>query len=146
MSANVADEDRNEDLIRYLYSLAEASSKDAQEFASLFKDDGYFYHIADGARYCGSEVGIPVERYCAAFPDIHRELCSFYFDDNVVVVELALSGTHKGDLVLGTVKIPATGRRINAPCCDVIHIKDGKITSLHSYLPFTVILAQLTSD
>ena len=39
-----------------------------------------------------------MDNYVAAFPDMHRELYSMYFNDDVVVVELALNGTHKGDL------------------------------------------------
>jgi predicted ester cyclase len=88
---------------------------------------------------------MPVDIYAAAFPDIHRELESFYFDDNVVVVELSLNGTHNGDLATAKGTIPATGKRIHAaaPCCDVFHITNGKITSFHRYLAVTIILGQL---
>jgi Quercetinase C-terminal cupin domain len=93
-------QDRNEQLIRRLYHLAEAASKDTQQFVSLFADGGYFYDVSGGKKYYGSDIGLTVDVYAAAFPDMHRELDSFYFDDNVVIVELSLNGTHKGDLAL----------------------------------------------
>jgi predicted ester cyclase len=89
------------------------------------------------------DIGLTVDAYAAAFPDMHRELDSFYFDDNVVVVELSLNGTHKGDPVTPTGTIPASGKEIHAPGCDVFDIENGKATSFHCYLATTIILAQL---
>jgi hypothetical protein len=43
MSVKTTEQDRNEQLIRRLYHLAEATSKDTQQFVSLFADGGYFY-------------------------------------------------------------------------------------------------------
>jgi steroid delta-isomerase-like uncharacterized protein len=143
MSIKAKDQDRNEQLIRRLYYLAEATSKDTPQFVSLFADRGYFYDVSAGKKYYGADIGLPVDIYSAAFPDMHRELDSFYFDDNVVVVELSLNGTHNGDLATPTGKIPATGKVIHAPCCDIFHIENGKVTSFHCYLAVTIILAQL---
>lgn len=143
MSERTPAQDRNEKLIRRLYYLAEAASKDTQQFVSLFADGGYFYDVSGGKKYYGADIGLTVDVYAAAFPDMHRELDRFYFYDNVVVVELSLNGTHKGDLALPTGAVPATGKEIHAPCCDVFHIENGKVTSFHCYLAATVILAQL---
>src|ERR1700722_7809224 len=143
MSVKTPEQDRNEELIRRLYYLAEATSKDTQKFVSLFADGGYFYNVADGSKYYGSRIGLTVDVYATAFPDIHRELDSFYFDDNVVVVELSLNGTHSGDLVTSTGNIPATGKKIHAPCCDVFHVENGKVTSFHCYVAVPVLLGQL---
>jgi ketosteroid isomerase-like protein len=134
MSAKVAEVDRNENLVRRLYSLADAAAKDTSRYASLFADGGYFYDAADGAKYYGVDIGKVVRDYSLAFPDLRRDIHSFYFDHNVVVVELSLIGTHRHDLVMGARTVSATGRQINAPCCDVFHIRRGKVTSLHSYL------------
>jgi ketosteroid isomerase-like protein len=143
MSVKATQQDLNEQLVRRLYHLAEAASKDTSQFVSLFADGGYFYNVATGEKYHGSDIGLTVDIYATAFPDIHRELGSFYFDDNVVIVELSLNGTHKGDLVTAKGTIPPTGREIHAPCCDVFHIENGKVTSFHCYLAVTIILAQL---
>jgi steroid delta-isomerase-like uncharacterized protein len=143
MSLKATQQDRNEQLVRRLYHLAEAASKDTPQFVSLFAKEGYFYNVATGEKFYGSDIGLTVDVYATAFPDIHRELESFYFDDNVVIVELSLNGTHKGDLVTAAGTIPASGKEIHAPCCDVFHIENGKVTSFHCYLAVTIILKQL---
>jgi len=143
MNAKTSDQDRNEQLIRRLYHLAEATSKDTKTFVSLFADGGYFYDVAGGKKYYGSDIGLTVDIYAAAFPDMHRELYDFYFYDNVVVVELSLNGTHKGDLAMPGGTIPPTGKDIHAPCCDVFHLVDGKVTSFHCYVAVPILLAQL---
>jgi hypothetical protein len=60
-----------------------------------------------------------------------------------VVVELALQGTHKGPLELPIGVIPPTGRKMNAPCCDVFQMTNGKITSFNCDPSGTVVLTQL---
>jgi ketosteroid isomerase-like protein len=143
MSVKTPEQDRNEQLIRKLYSFAEAASKDTPQFVSIFADGGYFYDVSAGKKYYGADIGVTVDIYAAAFPDIHRKLDGFYFDGNVVVVELSLNGTHRGDLVLPAGTIPATGKEMHAPCCDVFHIENGKITSFHCYVAVPILLQQL---
>jgi ketosteroid isomerase-like protein len=143
MTAKMPDQERNEQLIRRLYHLAEATSKDTPQFVSLFAEGGYFYDVAGGKKYYGADIGLTVDIYAAAFPDMHRELYSFYFYDNVVIVELSLNGTHRGDLAMPAGTIPPTGKEIHAPCCDVFHIVDGKVTSFHCYVAVPILLAQI---
>lgn len=135
--------DRNEQVIRRLYGLADAAPRDTSRFVAMFAEGGYFYDVGAGRKYYGKDIGLTVAAYAAAFPDLHRELDSFFFDDNVVVVELSLNGTHKGDLVIPEGRIPPTGRQIHAPCCDIVHIDAGKIASFHCYVAIPVLLAQL---
>jgi ketosteroid isomerase-like protein len=143
MSAKTAQQDRNEQLIRQLYRLAEGTSKDTPKFVSMFADGGYFYDVAGGKKYYSADIGLTVDVYAAAFPDMHRQLDKFYFYDNVVIVELSLNGTNKGDLALPAGTIPATGKEMHAPCCDVFHIENGKIASFHCYVAVPIMLAQL---
>ncbi len=143
MSDKTPEHARNEKLIRQLYHLAEATSKNTQEFVSLFAEGGYFYDVAGGKKYYGQEIGLTVDVYAAAFPDMHRELYDLYFYDNVVIVELSLNGTHRGDLALPAGTIPATGKEIHVPCCDVFHVEGGKVTSFHCYVAVPILLAQL---
>ena len=60
-----------------------------------------------------------------------------------VIVELALQGTHDGPLWLPQGILPPTGNRMNAPCCDVFKLKDGRIHLFDCYPSGTVILGQL---
>jgi hypothetical protein len=80
-----------------------------------------------GATYRGRTLADPVRNYGTAFSNMHRELHRIYVDGNVVVVQLALQGTHDGPLQLPFGELPATGKQMNAPCCDVFELEDGKI-------------------
>jgi hypothetical protein len=138
-----AEEQRNAAVIRELYASAEAAAKDTPKFVSLFAEGGYFYDVGAGKKYYGKDVDYVVDVYASAFPDMHRELYSMYFDDDVVVVELSLNGTHKGDLVIPEGVIPPTNQEMHAPCCDVFHLKDGKVVSFHCYVAVPILLGQL---
>src|SRR5579863_5047457 len=101
-----SEEQTNDKLIHELYSSAEAAAKDTSKFVSLFAEGGYFYDVAAGKKYYGKDIGLTVDIYASAFPDMHREVYSMYFNDDVVVVELSLNGTHKGNLPMPEGYIP----------------------------------------
>lgn len=143
MNAKTAEETRNEEVIRSVYLLAEGNSKDTSKFVSQFTDDGYFYDVSAGKKYFGPEIGVTVDVYAAAFPDMHRELYAMRSFGDHVLVELSLNGTHKGDLVIPAGTIPATGKTMHAPCCDVFRLKDGKVFSFHCYVAVPILLEQL---
>jgi hypothetical protein len=143
MKATSSSNSKNEKVIRDLYHNAEV--RDIKAFVSLFTADGYFWDVSAGVKYYGNDIGNTVEIYAKAFPDMHRELLEFYVkdDENVVVVELTLNGTHKGPLALPAGSIPATNKVINAPCCDVFHLENGKVKTFHCYTAATILLGQL---
>jgi ketosteroid isomerase-like protein len=143
MNGNKPEEARNEQVIRDLYSLAEGNARDTSRFVSCFTDDGYFYDVSAGKKYFGREIGLTVDVYATAFPDMHRELYSLRSFGDHVLVELSLNGTHKGDLVIPAGTIPPTGKQMHAPCCDVFRLKDGKVFSFHCYVAVPILLEQL---
>ena len=125
----------NEQVVREVYEAAEAENLDLDKFASLFAEDGYFLDMASGQKWTGEQVRHPVQGLASTFPDFHRELLRFHSTaDNVVIVELMLQGTHKGDLVSpdGSI-LPATGNKFDVPCCDVFFLKDGRVEAFHCY-------------
>jgi predicted ester cyclase len=136
-------ETANEQTIRKLYSLANSATKDTAGFVAMFAEGGYFYDVGAGKKYYGNDIGITVDNYATAFPDMYREFIQLYTTDDVVVVELTLNGTHKGDLDLPKGTIPPTGRQMHTPCCDVFHLKDAKISSFHCYVAVPILLEQL---
>ena len=131
----------NQEIIRNLYRVAEV--KDVRGFVELFTEDGYFYDVSAGQKYYGRDVGKTVDIYALAFPDMHRELYSVYTSGDRVIVELSLNGTHKGPLELPAGTIPATGKKMQTPCCDVFHLVNGKVKSFHCYTAATILLGQL---
>ena len=131
----------NEQIVRDAYQIAE--DYDLPRWIAAFTDDGTFTDESIGVVFRGPDVAIQVENYKTAFPDMHRELYNIYTSGNVVVVQLALQGTHKGPLKLPSGTIPPTGNRMDAPCCDVFELIDGKIKRFDCYPSGTVILGQL---
>jgi steroid delta-isomerase-like uncharacterized protein len=131
----------NEDIIRKTYQVAE--DKDVAGFIACFTEDGTFTDESIEVVYRGPELGRTVEIYGTAFPDMHRELFRMYSTGNIVVVQLALQGTHLGPLELPRGTVPATGKRMNAPCCDVFELLNGKIKRFDCYPSGTVVLTQL---
>ena len=132
----------NEEFVRRAYEFAEV--RDIPGWIDCFNPDGVFVDESVGVTYTGhDEVGFPVENYGRAFSNMHRELYDVYVSDNVVIVELALQGTHDGTLWLPQGTLAPTGNRMDAPCCDVFRLKDGRIQLFDCYPSGTVILGQL---
>jgi predicted ester cyclase len=131
----------NENAVRNLYHLAEI--KDIDGFIGLFTEDGTFTDKSINVTYRGRGIGETVINYAKAFPDMHRELYDLYSVDNIVVVQLALQGTHKGPLKMPGGMIPPTAKKMDGPCCDVFELIDGKIKRFDCYPSGTVILTQL---
>lgn len=133
----------NEQIVRNLYQAAEV--QDSKLFASMFTPDGYFWDVSAGKKYYGEDIGLTVEIYAKAFPDMHRELLRVYVKDeeNMVMVELTLNGTQKGPLELPIGTIPPTGKTINAPCADFFYLENGKIKFFHCYTAATILFGQI---
>jgi ketosteroid isomerase-like protein len=132
----------NEQVIRRTYAVAE--KVDVKGFVDCFTPDGTFTDMSINVTYRGpAELGKTVEVYAKAFPDMHRELFRFFSVDDIVVVQLALQGTHNGPLPTPMGVVPATGKRMVAPCCDVFRLVDGKIRTFDCYPSGTVIFSQL---
>jgi ketosteroid isomerase-like protein len=131
----------NEQIIRKAYQIAE--DKDREGWLAAFTEDGTFTDQSIGVTYLGRDRAFPLENYARAFPDMHRELYHVYVSGDIVVVQLALQGTHNGPLGMAGGTLEPTGNRMDAPCCDVFELADGKIKRFDCYPSGTVILAQL---
>jgi ketosteroid isomerase-like protein len=133
----------HEKLIRKLYSYGEGQGIDPQKFVSMFSDEGYMLDMASGTKFRGKAIGDSIARLASAFPDLHRELLGIYVAENVVVVEIAIRGTHKGEMALASGTLAPTGKAIDVPCCDVYHLEGGKIISFDCYNLPSAMLQQL---
>ena len=133
----------HENFIRKLYTYAEGQGLDTQKFVSMFSDEGYMLDMASGTKFRGKAIGDSIASLASAFPDVHRELLSIYVAENVVVVETAIRGTHKGELAIGSKTIPPTGMAIDVPCVDVFRLESGKVISFNCYNLPSVMQQQL---
>jgi predicted ester cyclase len=133
----------NEKLIRELCAAAEGQGIDIEKFVSLFSRDGYMWDMASGMKFRGKAIGDSIAGLARAFPDVHRELLSIYVAENVVIVELAIRGTHKGELRLPSGTLAPTGKVIDVQSCDVYRLENGKVVFFHCYNEASVMLQQL---
>ena len=133
----------HEKFIRKAYTYVEGQGLDTQKFVSMFSDEGYMLDMASGTKFRGKAIGDSIAALARAFPDLHRELLNIYVAENVVVVEIALRGTHKGELALASGTLAPTGKAIDVPSCDVFHLESGKIISFHCYNAASVMQQQL---
>src|ERR1700687_2935454 len=109
----------HEKFIRKLYPYGECDQMDVEKFVSMFSDEGYMLDMASGTKFRGQAIGDSIAGLASAFPDVHRELFSIYVAENVVIVELAIRGTHRGELRLPSGTLAPTGKVIDVPSCDV---------------------------
>jgi ketosteroid isomerase-like protein len=132
----------NEQFVRHAYEVAEV--KDIPGWIACFNPDGVFTDNSVGITYRAPDgVAYPVQNYGRAFSNMHRELYDIYLDGDIVVVQLALQGTHDGPLSLPQGVLPATGNQMDAPCCDVFKLEGGRLRVFDCYPSGTVILNQL---
>lgn len=131
----------NEKVVRAAYATAER--QDMEAFVECFTPDGTLTDQSIAVTYQGRDLAKTVEVYAAAFPDMHRELFRLFEVGDTIVVELALRGTHKGRLELPSGTVEPTGKRIDAPCCDVFQLRGGRIQSFNCYPSGTVVMEQL---
>ncbi|HUE61045.1 MAG TPA: nuclear transport factor 2 family protein [Acidimicrobiales bacterium] len=133
---------RSEQIVRRAYQVAR--DKDVASWVALFTEDGTFTDESIDVVYRGPKgLAEAVDIYATAFPDMHRELYHLYSTDEIVVVQLALRGTHLGPLRLPQGTIPPTGKRMDAPCCDVFELSNGKIRRFDCYPSASVVVTQL---
>jgi predicted ester cyclase len=130
-------------MIKELYAAAEGDGLDVGKFVSFFSEDAYVRDVPTNMEFRGKNIAMVAGGMAQAFPDIHRELFNIYAMEDVIVVELAIRGTHKGALVTPNGPIAPTGRTIDVPCCDVFHLRDGKVVSFHCYNAASILQRQL---
>ena len=114
----------NDEIIRNLYYVAKL--KDYIGFADLFADNAGVIDEGAGYAYRGAEeLTRAAEIYATAMPDMHRKLIDLFVAGDRVIVELTLNGTSLGPLEIPDAgSISPTGKKIEAPCCDVFLLKD----------------------
>ncbi|WP_313441002.1 ester cyclase [Novosphingobium sp.] len=129
--------------IKDLYAAAEGDSLDLAGFLACFSEDGYARNVPAQMDFRGEDIALVAGGMAEAFPDVHREIFSIDAVEDLVVVELAIQGTHRGTLMTPAGPLPPTGRRIDVPCCDVFRLKGGKVASFHCCNAATILQQQL---
>lgn len=131
-----------EQTIRSYYDTV--SSHDATKFADLFTEDGVFADKSTGQIYRGKEeIRNMIEGWYNAFSDFKLRPDKIMGSGDSFSVELTATGTHDGELSGPGGDIPATGKKVTVPSCDVIQLKGDKIQSLNCYYAAPVMMNQI---
>ncbi|HJQ46859.1 MAG TPA: ester cyclase [Amycolatopsis sp.] len=78
-----------------------------------------------------------------AFPDNHLAIERICGDDNCGMLEGRFQGTHSGTLRGPAGDLPATGRIVDVPFCEVHRVHAGKVVDSHFYFDQVDMLTQL---
>jgi steroid delta-isomerase-like uncharacterized protein len=81
--------------------------------------------------------------WAAAFPDSKATFEAAHVSGNTVILEVTWRGTHTGVLRTSTGEIPATGRQIDMPACQIVEVADGKAQRIRQYFDMATMMAQL---
>ena len=120
------------------------NARDFDRAAALVSKDSEWLNVPLGMTLHGQEgYRQVVQGWATAFPDSRIEIGSMIASEEGVVTEFRGRGTHTGPLASPAGEIPATGRSVDIPFCDVLRIKDGKIISAHTYYDAATMMRQL---
>src|SRR5438309_5055533 len=84
-----------------------------------------------------------LEGYQTAFPGFRHQVVDAIEESDQVALELRVTGTHAGPLATPQGEIPATGQPVVWESTDVVRVRDGQITSWHSYYDQMAFMSQL---
>jgi steroid delta-isomerase-like uncharacterized protein len=120
------------------------SKPDAKLAASFFDSAGSFNAMDTMSVIQGPDkIQELISGWITAFPDMKLQIKNIFGSGDQVLCEGIVTGTHKGTLSGPQGEIPATGKSIQVPFCDVLKLKNGKINSVNCYFESATMLQQL---
>ena len=81
--------------------------------------------------------------WATAFPDSQAIFRSETASGNTATLEVTWTGTHNGPLQTSTGEVPATGKKIDVPACQVVEVADDKVKSIRQYFDIGTLLEQI---
>ena len=93
--------------------------------------------------YRGEHLGELVLRIAKLFPDVHREFHRVSVLGDTIAVELSIQCNFLGPLETPAGIVQPTGAKVDIPCADFWHLRDGKIEGFDCYAMSSTMLAQI---
>jgi len=84
-----------------------------------------------------------VNGWASTFSDSRVDIQNVIASNGQVVSEAVFRGTHDGTLMTPMGPIPATGKSVALPICDIFQLADGKISGAKVYFDLATMLGQL---
>ena len=131
---------KNSEIVKRCWELMESGRLDG--LADVWAPDVEFK--APGTALRGIEQIRPfLEVFFTAFPDLKHQVVTTTEGGDAVALELRVTGTHTRPLRTPNGEVPPTGRKVVWETCDVIRVKNGKVTAWHAYWDQVAFLTQL---
>lgn len=135
-------EEENERIARTVYEAF--NDRDFDRGVALIAENGEWVNLPTGDRFHGPDgFRRNYDQWASAFPDGKCEDIHVIAGGGFVAVEFVGRGTNTGPLITPAGEIPATGRAVEVPFCDVHEIRNGKIVAGRSYFDLATMLRQL---
>lgn len=106
--------------------------------------DAEYRNVATGEAFRGADGMKRYQRnWATAFPESQVELQNLVACGETVTMEYVGRGRHTGPLATPQGTIEPTGRDVELPLCDVLTVKDGRITGGRTYYDVATLMRQL---
>jgi len=120
------------------------SQGDKARARSILTSDSVYREYATGREARGADEIVETSwGWRDAYPDAHGEITNAFASGDQAVLQITWTGTQKGDLNTPAGTIPATGKQVSIPACQVLTIRDGKIAEVDHYFDSMTMLVQL---
>ena len=98
------------------------------------------YTGGDGEPMPGPEANLAVAKmFAGAMSDARIVVTNQLTSDDTVITEFIGSGTHDGALM----DIPATGKKVSMPVCNIIEVRQGKVYAEREYMDIAHLMRQI---
>ena len=94
--------------------------------------------VVDGEKGVRELIGSVIK----GFPDFHFEILKLYHDDNAVIVEGRMAGTHQGEFAGMTPK----GRKMDIQAACIFDFDEDRLMNETVYFDFATLQRQLTGE
>lgn len=137
--------EKNTKLIRDFYEAI--SRKDYDKAMECLSDNVEYRFALFNQSVTGKERAARLMRdWHDGFPQAALEVTEMVVADNGGAAELSLEGVHSGPLFAPWKTIHASNRRVKFGGCEIFLIKDGKISSIHSYADGVSLFRQIGEE
>ena len=131
----------NATVVRSLYDAF--NRRDMDKSLSLVTNDVKWLNIPFNAHFNGHKGYREfLDNWTNAMPDCKVEITNVVAGDEWTVVEFIGRGTHTGPLAGPQGAIPATQKKLELKCCELLRLKDGQIAEGRVYFDAATMLRQ----
>jgi steroid delta-isomerase-like uncharacterized protein len=120
------------------------NAHDWDRVASYFSDRVEWANVATGETFQGHDGMMQwINGWVSAFPDAHVQVVHQVVGADAVATQFRGQGTQTAPLQTAMGEIPATGRTVDIPFCEVFQLQGGKVARVDSYFDVATMLRQL---